>query len=245
MTYIRDAAGVAGFIERWLREHVAEAGAVGIAVGLSGGIDSAVVAALARRAFGRDMAALVMPCHSDPSDEADARLVADALDIPCERVDLTAAYDALASELRKIGVLQGPGLSNLKARLRMASLYAVAQARSLLVCGTSNRAEIATGYFTKFGDSAADLLPLADLLKGEVRAVAAHLGVPERIIRKAPTAGFWAGQTDEGEMGLTYDELDRYLATGDAAPEVRERIEARRRNSEHKRRPVPICIPEV
>ena len=245
MTYIRDAAGVAGFIERWLREHVAEAGAVGIAVGLSGGIDSAVVAALARRAFGQDMAALVMPCHSDPSDEADARLVADALDIPCERVDLTAAYDALASELRKIGVLQGPALSNLKASLRMASLYAVAQARSLLVCGTSNRAEIATGYFTKFGDSAADLLPLGDLLKGEVRAVAAHLGVPERIIRKAPTAGFWAGQTDEGEMGLTYDELDRYLATGDAEPEVRERIEARRRNSEHKRRPVPICIPEV
>ena len=245
MTYIRDAAGVAGFIERWLRERAAEAGAVGIAVGLSGGIDSAVVAALARRAFGQDMAALVMPCHSDPSDEADARLVADALDIPCERVDLTAAYDALASELRKIGVLQGPALFNLKARLRMASLYAVAQARSLLVCGTSNRAEIATGYFTKFGDSAADLLPLADLLKGEVRAVAAHLGVPERIIRKAPTAGFWAGQTDEGEMGLTYDELDRYLATGDAEPEVRERIEARRRNSEHKRRPVPICVPEV
>jgi len=188
LTYIRDAAGVAGFIERWLRERVAEAGAVGIAVGLSGGIDSAVVATLARRAFGQDMAALVMPCHSDPSDEADARLVADALDIPCERVDLTAAYDALASELRKIGVLQGPALSNLKARLRMASLYAVAQARSLLVGGTSNRAEIATGYFTKFGDSAADLLPLADLLKGEVRAVAAHLGVPERIIRKAPTA---------------------------------------------------------
>lgn len=245
MTYIRDAAGVAGFIERWLRERAAEAGAVGIAVGLSGGIDSAVVAALARRAFGQDMAALVMPCHSDPSDEADARLVADALDIPCERVDLTAAYDALATELRKIGVLQGPALSNLKARLRMASLYAVAQARSLLVCGTSNRAEIATGYFTKFGDSAADLLPLGDLLKGEVRAVAAHLGVPERIIRKAPTAGFWAGQTDEGEMGLTYDELDRYLATGDAEPEVRERIEARRRNSEHKRRPVPICVPEV
>ena len=75
--------------------------------------------------------------------------------------------------------------------------------------------------------------------------MAAHLGVPERIIRKAPTAGFWAGQTDEGEMGLTYDELDRYLATGDAEPEVRERIETRRRNSEHKRRPVPICVPEV
>ena len=94
-------------------------------------------------------------------------------------------------------------------------------------------------------DQDPDLLPLADLLKGEVRAVAAHLGVPERIIRKAPTAGFWAGQTDEGEMGLTYDDLDRYLATGDAEPEVRERIEARRRNSEHKRRPVPVCVPEI
>lgn len=245
MTYVRDAAGVAGFVEGWLKERVTEAGARGIVVGLSGGVDSAVVAALGRRAFGRDMAALILPCHSDPLDEADARLVADTLDIPCERVDLGAAYDALAERLGAIGVHSGPALANLKARLRMATLYAVAQARSLLVCGTGNRAEIATGYFTKFGDSASDLLPLADLLKCEVRALAAHLGVPERIVLKAPSAGLWAGQTDEGEMGFSYDDLDRYLATGDAEPGLRERIEARRRNSEHKRRPVPVCVPEV
>ena len=245
MTFVRDAAKLAGFVEAWLKDRVAEAGAGGIAVGLSGGVDSAVVAALGRRAFGRDMAALILPCHSDPSDEEDARLVASTLDIPCEKVDLAAAYDALASELEAIGIGSGSALANLKARLRMATLYAVAQPRSLLVCGTGNRAEIATGYFTKHGDSAADLLPLADLLKCEVRAVADYLGVPERVIRKAPSAGFWAGQTDEGEMGFSYDALDRYLATGEAEPEVRERIEARRRNSEHKRRPVPTCIPEV
>lgn len=245
MTHIRDAAGVAGFIEKWMRERVAEADARGIAVGLSGGIDSAVVAALGRRAFGRNMAAVILPCHSAPSDAEDARLVAEALDIPCEQVDLTPAYDALVLEIGGIGPASEPALANLKARLRMATLYAVAQTRSLLVCGTSNRAEIATGYFTKFGDSAADLLPLADLLKGEVRAVAAYLGVPERIILKAPSAGLWAGQTDEGEMGFSYDDLDRYLATGDADPGLRDRIEARRRSSEHKRRPVPVCVPEV
>ena len=245
MTQARDAAKLAVFIEGWLRDRTAEAGAKGIVLGLSGGIDSAVLAALSRRAFGRDMAALVLPCHSDPSDAEDACLVASALDIPCERVDLTAAYDVLASELERAGGISDPARANLKARLRMATLYAVAQTRSLLVCGTSNRAEIATGYFTKFGDSAADLLPLADLLKGEVRALAAHLGVPKRVILKAPSAGFWAGQTDEGELGFSYCDLDRYLATGEAEPLVRERIEARRRSSEHKRRPVPVCVPEI
>ena len=245
MTYIRDAAKVAGFIEGWLRERAAEAGARGIVVGLSGGVDSAVVAALGRRAFGRDMAALILPCHSDPSDEADARMVAEALDVPCDRVELTAAYDVLVAGLEGIGSVSEPARNNLKARLRMSVLYAVAQSRSLLVCGTSNRAEMETGYFTKFGDSAADLLPLANLLKGEVRAVAVHLGVPEHIVAKVPSAGFWPGQTDEGEMGISYDDLDRYLATGDAESEVRERVEAKRRNSAHKRRPVPICVPEV
>lgn len=245
MAHVRDAARLAGFIEQWLRARVAEAGARGIAVGLSGGIDSAVVAGLGRRAFGRAMLALIMPCHSAPSDAEDARLVADALDIPCGTVDLVPAYEALVEELEKTGALSEPARANLKARLRMSTLYAAAQSRSLLVCGTSNKAEVVTGYFTKFGDSAADLLPLADLLKGEVRAVAAHLGVPERIVKKAPSAGFWEGQTDEQDMGIAYDDLDRYLATGEAELALRERIEERRSKSEHKRRPVPVCVPDV
>lgn len=244
---MRDADKVTTFIERWMKEQAAGAGARGIVVGLSGGVDSAVAAALGRRAFGRDMLAIIMPCHSLPGDEADALLVAGALDIPHRTVELTAAYDALVLGMKAAGVeptdLAG---ANLKARLRMSTLYAAAQTLSLLVCGTSNRSEYETGYFTKFGDSAADLLPLADLLKCEVRAAARVLGVPERIVAKAPSAGFWEGQTDEGDMGFTYDDLDRYLSDGMARDEpFRERVEAMRRRSGHKRLPVPICVPRV
>ena len=237
-----DADGLARHIEEWLKERAREAGARGIVVGLSGGIDSAVVAALARRAFGHGMLALILPCHSSPTDLEDALLVARSLDVPCRTVDLGPAFDALSAEMSQAGLdLSRMAGANLKARLRMSALYAAAQPLSLLVCGTSNRSEVETGYFTKFGDSASDLWPLADLLKTEVRALARCLGVPGRIIDKAPSAGLWEGQTDEGEMGFTYDELDRYLATGEAEPQIRERIEAMHRRSEHKRRPVPVC----
>lgn len=240
----RDSARLAEFIQNWMAEQVREAGARGIIVGLSGGVDSAVVAALARRAFGREMMALILPCHSAPEDEEDARLVAEVLDLPFRSVDLTGAYDVLKTSLENGLALSRLSCANLKARLRMSALYAAGQTLSLLVCGTSNRAERETGYFTKFGDSAADLLPLADLLKTEVRSVASFLGVPEKIVLKVPSAGLWSGQTDEGDMGLTYEQLDRYLATGRAEdPALAERIETMRKRSEHKRRPVPICLP--
>ncbi len=240
----RDAGKIVECVEEWLRAEVREAGARGIVVGLSGGIDSAVVAALGRRVFGHEMLAVVMPCHSSPTDAEDALLTAEALDIPCRTVDLTAAFDAIAGALSPESA--GGGLSriagaNLKARLRMSALYAVAQTENFLVCGTSNRSEYETGYFTKYGDSASDLWPLADLFKTEVRSAARALGVPDRIIEKAPTAGLWEGQTDEGEMGFSYDELDRYLLKGEAEPKVRDRIEELRRKSAHKRRPVPVC----
>ena len=238
----RDAGKIVEGIEDWLKDEVKKAGATGIVVGLSGGIDSAVVAALGRRAFGHEMLAVIMPCHSASVDAEDALLVAKALDIPCRTMDLTPAFDALSGELEKPGAaLSRMANANLKARLRMSTLYAVAQTESFLVCGTSNRSEYETGYFTKYGDSASDLWPLADLFKTEVRAAAKVLDVPERIIDKAPTAGLWEGQTDEGEMGFSYDELDRYLLTGRAEPKVRDRIEELRRHSEHKRRPVPVC----
>ncbi|NLL36198.1 MAG: NAD(+) synthase [Fretibacterium sp.] len=244
MSYARDASRLTGFLETWLQEHVAQAGAKGIAVGLSGGVDSAVVAALGHRLFGSEMKALILPCHSKPEDALDAELVAGTLGFSCETVDLTPAYNALVLGIGGADALSRLVGANLKARLRMTVLYAVAQSCSLLVCGTSNRAEREVGYFTKFGDSASDLLPLAGLLKCEVRAVAAYLGVPERIIRKVPTAGLWEGQTDEGELGFSYDVLDRYLATGKAEPALQARIENLRRRSEHKRLPVPLCRPD-
>jgi NAD+ synthase len=111
------------------------------------------------------------------------------------------------------------------------------------VAGTGNRSEIALGYFTKYGDGGVDVLPIGGLLKSEVRALARELGVPERIITKPPTAGLWVGQTDEAEMGFTYDTLEAYLVKGPSAvpPAVAKRIDALHRSSEHKRQLPPIA----
>ena len=226
--------------EQWLCGEVRKAGASGIILGLSGGIDSSVLAALGREALGRDgVLGVIMPCHSSPEDESDAKLLADTLDVRYTRVDLSATFDSLRGEIG--GELSPLVSSNMKARLRMVTLYALGQSQSLLVCGTSNRSEYETGYFTKYGDSGSDLMPLVSFLKRDIRAMARILGVPERIINKAPSAGLVAGQTDEGDMGFTYDVLDEYLATGKIdSPSAKERIDVMRRRSEHKRKPIPI-----
>ena len=226
--------------EHWLRDQVSSANAKGIVLGLSGGIDSSVLAALGREALGRDsVLGVIMPCHSIPDDEADARLLAEALDVKFERVDLSGVFDALCAGVT--GSLSSLTKSNMKARLRMVTLYAFAQSRNLLVCGTSNRSEYETGYFTKYGDSGVDLMPLAGFLKRDIRAMAKLLNVPERIITKAPSAGLYEGQTDEGDMGFTYNVLDEYLASGIISdPKAKERIDVMRRRSEHKRKPIPI-----
>ena len=229
--------------EQWLSEEVKKAGASGIILGLSGGIDSSVLAALGREALGHDgVLGVIMPCHSNPNDEADAKLLADTLDVKYMRVDLSTVYDSMCSSL---GVEVSPLVSsNMKARLRMVTLYALGQTNRLLVCGTSNRSEFETGYFTKYGDSGSDLMPLASFLKRDIRAMAKILGVPERIITKAPSAGLVDGQTDEGDMGFTYDVLDEYLASGKIDdPSAKERIDVMRRRSEHKRKPIPIFRP--
>ena len=243
--------------QKWLCDEVANAGAMGIILGLSGGIDSSVLAALARRALGRSgVLGVIMPCHSNPEDEQDAVLLAEAVDVSCIRVDLSGVFDALCTGIADgvspvIDDLPGSGSvgselvrSNMKARLRMTTLYALGQSRRLLVCGTSNRSEYETGYFTKYGDSGSDLMPLASFLKRDIREMAKILGVPEKIITKAPSAGLYAGQTDEQDMGFTYDVLDEYLASGNIAdPEAKERIDVMRRRSEHKRKPIPIFRP--
>ncbi|MBQ3758521.1 MAG: NAD(+) synthase, partial [Synergistaceae bacterium] len=173
---------------------------------------------------------------------ADAKLLAETLDVKYTRVDLSAAYDSMCASL---GVEVSPLVSsNMKARLRMVTLYALGQTNRLLVCGTSNRSEYETGYFTKYGDSGSDLMPLASFLKRDIRAMAKILGVPERIITKAPSAGLVDGQTDEGDMGFTYDVLDEYLASGKIDDlSAKERIDVMRRRSEHKRKPIPIFRP--
>lgn len=234
-------------IALWLREQVGAAGARGIVVGLSGGIDSAVVARLAQLALGDDAIGVIMPAHSHPQDETDARLVADAFALRTVRVDLSGPFDTLVDAVQgglaeHSGTADAPAnrlaVANIKPRLRMATLYAIANRLNCLVAGTGNRCEIAIGYYTKYGDGGVDLLPLASLVKSEVRALARALGVPGQVIDKAPSAGLWLGQTDEGEMGFTYDELERYLLEGpqSVGPVLAATIDGLVRTSEHKRR---------
>lgn len=231
-------------ISGWIAEQVRGAKAEGIVLGLSGGVDSAVTAALAKKALGDKVLGVHMPCHSDPTDLEHARLLADKFDIETEYVDLSPVFDSLMASLPKGSDLAA---ANLKPRLRMATLYYFANSRNYLVAGTGNKSELTVGYFTKYGDGGADILPLGDLLKSQVRELARELGVPEEIIAKPPSAGLWAGQTDEGEMGITYDELDRTIAAiekGDTSgcdESVLEQVRAMRAASEHKRQPIPIC----
>ena len=227
-------------VTEWIRAQVAEAGRVAAVVGLSGGIDSATVAALAKRALGDEVYGVIMPCDSDPADAEDARLVAEALGIAHRTVDLGPVYQVMREQLALPVNLPRLAVANIKPRLRMIALYAEAAARNALVLGTGNRSELEIGYFTKYGDGGADLLPIGSFLKHEVRQMAHELGVPTRIIERQPSAGLWEGQTDESEMGMTYQELDTYLASGEGSPVVAGLVETMRRASEHKRRLAPV-----
>jgi NAD+ synthase len=174
-----------------------------------------------------------------------AGLVASSFGLRLVTIDLCPAYDALVAALPSDTC--DLARANLKPRLRMASWYALAQTHGYLVAGGGNKSEILTGYFTKYGDAGVDLLPLGDLYKGQVRELARELGVPQPVIDRAPTAGLWPGQTDEGEMGLTYAELDAALAaieTGRSEgvePALLSRVQGMVARTAHKRAPAPIC----
>ncbi len=234
-----DYQKLADAIATWMRVYAERAGAEGYVVGLSGGIDSAVTAALAVRALGKDhVLGVLLPCHSLLADAEHALMVAKALDLTPITVDLSATYDALTEALPA-----GPAMAyaNIKPRLRMTTLYYLAQAHNYLVGGTGNRAELMVGYFTKYGDGGVDIEPLGDLYKHEVRRLARALNLPEPVITRPPSAGLWPGQTDEGEMGITYDELDAILAallneeTPDAPPEQVAQVLRMIAASAHKR----------
>ena len=246
-------------IADWMKAQVVAAGSRGIVVGLSGGIDSAVVVGLAAMAVPGNVVGVMLPCHSDPHDEADAQLAAEHFKVPAIRVDLAPAYDRMLLDLRSaiahLPATQRPVLvhdevdpkarvpvANLKPRLRMTALYFVANSMNYLVAGTGNRSELTIGYFTKYGDGGVDMLPIGRLLKSEVRSMAKLLNVPQRIIDKAPSAGLWEGQTDESEMGFSYAELERYLTDGPGgvSPALGLRIERLQRGSDHKRALPPL-----
>jgi NAD+ synthase len=242
-------------LAQWLRDRAEAAGANGFVFGLSGGIDSAVVARLCQLATPNRCLGVLLPCYSHAQDEADAYLMADAFGIPTAKVDLSGPFDALTGELHAAikglprtvhvtDIKQQMPEANIKPRLRMASLYYIANSLNYLVAGTGNRSELTLGYFTKYGDGGVDVLPIGGLLKSEVRSLARELSVPAAIIDKAPSAGLWIGQTDEAEMGFSYDTLEKYLAEGPSAvpKETADRIEQLQNASGHKRALPPIGV---
>ena len=192
-----------------MKRQVKASGAQGIVIGLSGGVDSSVVAALAVRAAGKKkVCGLILPCYSNQDDRRHAARVARMLGIRVKTIDLAKVFDPLCALLPRAHRL---ARSNPKPRLRMLVLYYYANALNYLVAGTGNRSELMVGYFTKYGDGAVDILPIAGLLKKEVVMLARELGIPEEITTKPPSAGLWDAQTDEGEMGMSYAELDDIL----------------------------------
>jgi NAD+ synthase len=239
-----------------MRRQLTSAGGRGFVVGLSGGVDSAVVARLAQLAAPGHVVAAILPTHSDPRDEQDAELTAKHFSLPTVRVDLSGTYDAaieaLLPAVQELPAVTRPvsndaaearrPLANIKPRLRMTALYFLANRLDYLVAGTGNRAELSIGYFTKHGDGGCDLLPIGRLVKSEVRALARALNVPASITDRTPTAGLWLGQTDEEEMGFTYADLERYLEEGPQGvpPALAMKIERLIRSSEHKSQLPPM-----
>lgn len=202
-------------VTSFIDEAVASANRTGAVVAMSGGIDSTLTAALAVDALGSDrVLGLGLPCRKlDAAHAMDARTLADGLGIEYREVNLRPLLDAfedtVAPEISTNGTKRAVG--NVVARLRMICAYYAANARSLLVIGTGNRSELLLGYFTKYGDGGADLYPIGDLYKTEVRALAREVGLPRRIINKEPTPGLWAGQTDHDDLGASYETIDAVL----------------------------------
>jgi NAD+ synthase len=240
-------------LHQFLRAHAGPPASAGGVVGLSGGIDSAVVARLARDALGpeRVLGVLLPDGHYPDALRTETEAFAAALGIEHRTIGLGPFVEAFRRALPE--VRDRVALGNASARARMSILYALARERGRLVLGTGNKSEILLGYFTKYGDGGVDLLPLGDLYKTEVRALAEELGIPAAIRDRPPTAGFWEGQTDEGELGLPYERLDpvlRGLEQLRTEEEIRERtglglaeiraIEARVAQHRHKRRLPPI-----
>lgn len=242
-------------IVSWLRAFFAHACPDGWAVvGISGGKDSSVTAALCAEALGRDRVMGVLMPRGVQSDIDDARMLVVTLGIRHITVNIGKAADALQSALVASGELMlangGAGLSkdtkiNLPARIRMTTLYAVAQSLpgGALVLNTCNKSEDWVGYATKFGDGAGDVSPLGNLLVEEVRQLGAVLGLPDVLVHKTPTDGL-SGQTDEDKLGFTYEVLDRYIATGEIDDvAVKDRIDALHAANLHKLMPMPTFQP--
>jgi NAD+ synthase len=252
-----DTQFVYGRIRDFISEKVRASRLEGAIVAVSGGIDSAVTLAMTSRALGEErVRALTMPeCDITPSsDVTDVINLADSLGVTCDIVGITPVMSVIKSTLSLYDPSDLVSSGNIKPRVRMMLSYHFANTLHLMVIGSSNKSELLTGYFTKYGDGGVDIMPLGDLYKTQVRQLAKYLGISRRIVEKTPTAGLWPGQTDEGELEVDYGTLDLILfglergmntseISGDLCIDtsVVERVKSRVRDSEHKRR-LPLIL---
>ncbi|MFW9825504.1 MAG: NAD+ synthase [Candidatus Thorarchaeota archaeon] len=237
-------------IQDWIENYVKSAQVEGIVVGMSGGIDSAVTTSLCVNAIGKEkVIGLGLPCYSIPQDLTDAQILAEQLGIEFIVFDLSSVFEEYLKITSTLLETNTMAKSNLKARLRMLTYYFVGQSKgNFLVGGTSNRTELTIGYFTKYGDGGVDFEPIGGLYKCEVREIAKKLEIPERIISKPPSAGLWKGQTDEGEIGMSYDLVDEILYRidndidlSDLSKDEVEKVKKMIRISQHKLIMPPRC----
>ncbi len=239
---------LASDISDWIRDYIASVGVKGVILGLSGGIDSATTAALSVKALGKEnVISLGLPIESQTQDLEDGKFVADYLGIELLICDLTSAYKEFLKFLPSGMDSNQLAMANVKPRLRMTMIYFFAQSLGgYLVGGTGNRAELAIGYFTKYGDGAVDFEPIGGLYKCEVRRLARVLGIPEKIVTRTPSAGLWENQTDEDEIGMSYDVLDEILyridyniALDGLDRDLIEKVKMMMTSSEHKNKMPP------
>ena len=231
---------------KWIKDYVTNSGAKGVVVGNSGGKDSAVVIAMSVKALGANrVLAVCMPCHSIESDGEDARLVASTFGVKMLDIDLDDAYDVLENKINSVlnielsQVLNNESKINIKPRLRMTTLYAIAQTMNYLVIGTGNLCEAMVGYTTKWGDNSYDFNPIGNFTVEEVLEIGAYLGVPKKILMKAPSDGLGM-QTDEEKMGVKYKQISDMIEFGDTDIDSKEKIIKLCKCSKHKRENTPV-----
>ena len=225
----------------FVREYYQKNGLTGAVIGISGGKDSAVVAALLCKALGpENVYGLSLPCHSKEDDYLDAKLISDHYGFPLVKFDLTSTYDSFVKEVNNLtGTNDYDNANqNLKPRLRMSTLYYFASALSTngkryIVAGTSNKSELFVGYFTKGGDSTHDIDLIADFTVSEVIKIGEALGVPEKVLYKAPSDGL-SGKTDEDKLGVTYQSIEDYIYNRELDPETKEKVKRLHENNQHK-----------